>query len=139
MDVLLAVATALAELGMGITSNAAYDYLKAQFKGRTEISTSELQSAIGNYLTVKNVNANAATAMELLAKRGIIQVIGSNLYAPLSLMMGAEKGATFSVGDGTTTRTDRTAIEMGVGAKIQGSNAEVRQNPDGSISFLVGK
>src|SRR5713101_7565633 len=99
MDALLMVAGVLANLGMGITSNAAYDYLKDKFKGRTEVSASELQGAIGDYLIINKVNADAGTVMEILAKQGVIQVTGSNLYEPLSLTMGAAKGAAFSVGD----------------------------------------
>jgi hypothetical protein len=36
--------------------------------------------------------------------------------------------------------TDKTQIDAGKGAHIQTKgNAEVRQNPDGSISFLTGE
>lgn len=139
VNTLLMVATIVSQLGLGVASNALYDYLNNRFASQTEVSATELQGALGDYLVLHNINADASTVMEVLAEKGVIQVTGSHLYAPLQLTIGAGPGATFSVGDGTTTRTDRTAIKAGPGAYMRGSNAAVVQEPDGSISFKVGK
>jgi hypothetical protein len=133
MNVLLIVAQLMANAVTGISSNAAYDYLKQRFQNRTEVTAPELQTAIGDYLVLNGVKADAATVMNLLAQKGILAVSNSQLYAPQSLTVGAAPGAVFSIGDSTTTRTDKTAIQAGAGAYVQGSNAAIVQNPDGSI------
>lgn len=138
MNALLQVAIIVGQLGIGVTSDAIYDYLKSKFAGRTEITTTELQVALNDYLIIHGVTADASTIMTVLAEKGVISVTQSQLYAPDQLIVGAGPGAAFSVGDQTTTRTDNTAIKAGSGAFMSGSNAAVRQNPDGSISFHVG-
>jgi hypothetical protein len=139
MDFFNTIASALGDLGFGIASNAAYDFLKQRFAGRTEATVAELQEAIGEYLILNGVRANAATVMQLLASKGYLQVTGSQLHAADKLSFGAASGAKFTVGHNMRTSTDKTAIEAGHGAFITGSGAGVVQNADGSISFNVGK
>ena len=138
MNLLLLVATIVGQMSLNITSDAMYDYLKSKFAGRTDITTSELQGALNDYLIMHGVKANASTIMTVLAERGVVSVTQSDLYAPSKLTIEAGPGANFIVGDQTTTRTDTTAIKAGSGAFMKGSNAAVVQNPDGSISFKVG-
>jgi hypothetical protein len=138
MDILAAIASAIADLGLGVAGSAVYDFLKRRFAGRSAVSEAELQSAIGDFLVIHGVNAQAATVMNLLAERGVLQVTASNLYANESLTMRASSGAIFSVGHGTTTRTAKTAIQADAGAFVTGSGGAVVQNADGSVSFLVG-
>lgn len=133
------IASGLGNLGLGIASNAAYDFLKTKFAGRSQVTAGELQSALGEFLIVHKVNASAATVMNLLASSGYLQVTQSRLHANDALAFGANAGAKFVVGDGTRTSTDKTAIDAGRGAYITGSGAAVVQNADGSISFHVGK
>jgi hypothetical protein len=138
MDILNTIADGLGNLGMGIASNAAYDFLKTRFAGRTQASVAEVEQAIGDFLVLKDVKATAATVMQLLASRGFLQVTGSRLHANDQLSFGANSGAKFVVGDNTRTSTNKTAIDAGKGAFVTGSGAAVVQNPDGSISFHVG-
>jgi len=138
MDWLWNIASGLGNLGLGVASNAAYDFLKAKFANRSQITPAELQGALDEFLVVHKVNANAATVINLLAEKGYLQVTQSHLHANDELSFGANAGATFVVGDRTQTTTAKTAIKAGQGAFIAGSGAGVVQNPDGSISFHVG-
>jgi hypothetical protein len=138
MDLFSSIADGLANLGLGIASNAAYDFLKKKFAGRSQVSSSELQGALNEFLIIHKVNASAATVMNLLASRGYLQVTQSKLHANDALSFGANAGANFLIGHGTTTTTSKTAIEAGHGAFITGSGGAVQQNADGSISFHVG-
>jgi hypothetical protein len=138
MDILSNIASGLADLGYGIASSAAYDFLKARFSGRSEVTGAELQQAVRDFLIIKGVHARAATVMQLLASKGFLQVTGSNLHANDKLSFGALSGATFTLGNNTRTSTDKTAIEAIGNAAITGSGAGIVQNPDGSISFYVG-
>jgi len=139
MDIISAIASGLGDLGLGVTSNAAYDFFKKRFAGQTQINKSELENALGDFLVVQGVKAKAATVITLLAEKGYLQVTGSTLYAPNELAFGAASAGKFVVGDGTTTKTDKTAIQAGQGAFIAGSGSAVVQNADGSISFHVGE
>ena len=138
MDLLAGIASGLQNLGYGIAANAAYDFLKTKFLGRSQITSAELQSAVSEFLAIHKVTANAATVMNLLATKGYLQVTQSHLHANDALSFGANAGARFVVGDQTKTTTSKTAIEAGQGAFIAGSGAAVVQNADGSISFNVG-
>lgn len=135
---LAAVAQALPSIAAGITSNAAYDFLKSKFAGKQAIPEPEFKQAISDFLVLHGVKANAETVMTLLAERGVLQVTNANLHAKNALEFGASGNGRFVVGHNTKTSTDKTAIHAGQGAYITGQNAAVRQNPDGSISFHVG-
>lgn len=137
MDPLFLVAQALGVV-TGAASNAAYDFLKTKFGGKTAVTAPEFQSALTEFLTVHGVTASAETVMTLLAQRGVLQVTDSRLHAKQSLEFGASGQGKFVVGNNTRTSTDKTAIEAGQGAFITGQNAAVRQNADGSVSFQVG-
>jgi hypothetical protein len=139
MDFLGQVAAILSEAGIGISSNAAYDFLKRRFARRKTIHADELQDAIDAFLVVHGIHATASTIMELLAGRGLLQVTESRLYAPVALSISSAGGGTFVVGDNSRTSTDRTAVQAGHGAYVVGRNAEIRQGADGSISFRVGE
>jgi hypothetical protein len=139
MNTLVMVATIVSQLGLNVAGNALYDYLVERFKGRTEITGQELQAALGDYLVIHGVEADASNIMTVLADKGVISITAPHLYAPIELSMQAAPGASFFVGDQTTTRTDKSEIRAGAGAFMRGSNAAVVQEPDGSISFRTGQ
>jgi hypothetical protein len=131
------VASGIADICKGIAASAIFEYLKNRFGGRSEITGAELQEAIGDFLVLHGVRAEAATVMTLLASKGYIEVTGSQLHANEKLVIAAASGAKFTVGQNTRTTTEKTAIEAGHGAYMSGSGAAVVQN-DGSISFHTG-
>ena len=136
---LLGAASVFGELGVGIASSAAYDWLKGRFGTGQHISRADLERDLQAFLDVQGAKVRAATVIDMWATRGFLNISGSDLYAPDEITIGAGKGAAFSFGDGSKSETDRTGIVAGRGARIAGSDAAVRQKPDGSISFHVGK
>jgi hypothetical protein len=64
------------------------------------------------------------------------ELTGSLLFAPEAIRLASAAHTGFSFGDNSVSATRRTRIDAGAGAFIVGTGgAEVRQNPDGSISF----
>ena len=128
----------LTQFGIGIGANAFYDIVKGAFaSGRTtnEAVFETVQQQVPS-LTIENARALADRAIEILARRGDIEIRGSYLYARDSIRMASSQGTKFTFGDGSTSKTDKTQIDAGHGARIEGQGgAEVRQNDDGSISF----
>lgn len=81
----------------------------------------------------------ARTVIEMFASQGLLRIEHSILYAPESISIGADKNAEFIFGQDSVSETAKTKIEVRGNSEIRGTNAEIRQNDDGSISFLVGK
>ena len=132
MDPLLAL---LGELGLGVASNAVYDFLK------TKLVKAEKQQAnqeLSNILKLHGVNIDAETVISALASKGFISIDSSYIYAKESISFGSVVG-TAVAGNNTTLRTDKTAVVMGQGAFIQTQgNAQMLLNKEGGITFHVG-
>lgn len=129
----------LSQLGLGVASNAVYDYLKRKFATGSVVDRATLEAEVQNIIRLSGVTMNAATVIDALARNGLLIIEGSRLHAPQALIFGSVHGSAIA-GNNTRLSTDKTAIEAGGGAfvKTQG-NAQIRQNPDGSISFHVGE
>ncbi len=134
-----ALATLLLSFGGSLAASAVHDWVKDHFGEGQRVSRDELERDLQAFLDLNGVKTEAATVINLWAKKGVLKVTGISFYAPDAITMGAGKGAKFSVGDGSTTETDRTKIDIGTGARIEGSDAAVKQNPDGSVTFHVGE
>lgn len=130
----------LSSFGVNIASNIIYDLVKARLlrgPAREADIVEEIQTQFPK-LTLQGVRAIAKTVIDLFARNGDIEVRGSTLQARDSVWMRSAPGTTFTFGDGSVSETQNSRIEAGSGAYIQGTGgAEIRQNPDGSISFLT--
>lgn len=134
MDPLTSV---LSQLGLGVASNAIYSWLDRlnAHPYEPDHASADLQ----NHLNLLGVEITAETIIEALAENGIIKIEQSQIYANESILFGSVKGRA-SIGDGSAMSTKNTSIIIGVGASIESQgNAQIRQNPDGSITFNVGK
>jgi hypothetical protein len=127
----------LSNLGLNITANALYDFLKARLTG-AQVPKASFEADLQSFLRVHGATVSAATVIDMLASRGWLSIQGSYLYAPDQITLGAAQGAQFLFGNNSTSQTRNTAIQAGAGAFIQGSNAAIVQGEDGSISFFVG-
>lgn len=126
----------LSQLGLGLATNAVYDFLKG-FAGQ-ETSRQKLQVEIQNRIDLHGVSMSAETVIDALASNGVLQIRQSSLHGNQSLVFGS-KGGTASFGDNSVLSTSRTAIQTGSGAFMNThGNAQVRQNSDGSITFHIG-
>ena len=133
MDPLLGV---LGQLGLGLATSGVYDLIKG-FAG--SISRHEFTSEVQNRINMKGVSMSAETVIDALVRNGFLTIQQSHLYANESINFGSYQGGAV-VGNDSSMRTDKTAIEAGAGAFLETQgNAQVRQNPDGSISFHTGE
>lgn len=134
MDPLL---SSISQLGLGLATNAIYDLVKG-LAGKSA-STQQVTQEIQNRINMYGVTVRAETVISALAQNGFLAIQGSHLHANQSLVFGSVQGGAV-VGNNSALTTNKTAITAGSGAfmETQG-NAQVRQNPDGSISFHVGE
>lgn len=133
MDPLL---TLLGQLSLGLATNAIYDLLK--LTATSSVERKQLEQQIENQIRLHGMTMDAATVIDAVAQNGFVSIQGSRLYAPSGMTFGSQVGGAI-VGNNSSLRTDKTAITAGADAHMttQG-NAQVRQNPDGSISFHTG-
>lgn len=98
-----------------------------------------MQRELDNAIRLHGVQANAETVITALATNGFLSVHGSQLHGPDGLTFGSVHG-TATAENMSRLSTKNTAIDIGAGAAMQTQgNAQVRQNPDGSIDFRVGQ
>lgn len=134
MDPLLNV---LSQLGLGLATNAIYDLLKG-LAGKS-VSTQQVAQEIQNRINMCGVSMRAETVINALAQSGLLVIQQSHLHANQGLTFGSVQGRAI-VGNNSALTTNNTAITAGSGAFMEtNGNAQVRQNPDGSISFHVGE
>lgn len=134
----MSIETILAGLGVNIASSVVYDFLKGKITA-TGANRTTVEAELQSYLRVHGINVAASAVIGAFASHGLLSIQGSTLYAPDQITMGAGSNARFVFGNNSTSRTDRSSIDAGQGAFIEGSNAAIVQNLDGSISFLVGE
>lgn len=133
MDPVLAL---ISQLGLGLATNAVYDLLKSL--AAEPLEQKALLDEIQNRINLNGVTMRAETVISALTQNGFLSIQGSHLYATNSLVFGSH-GGTAIAGNNTTLQTSKTSIVVGQGASIQTQgNSQVRQNPDGSISFHTG-
>lgn len=127
----------LGQLGLGLATNAVYDLLKS-FAGKS-VSRQQVLQEIQNRISMYGVSVRAETVISALVQKGYLVIEQSHLHANLALAFGSVQGGAV-IGNNSALTTSKSAITAGSGAfmETQG-NAEVRQNPDGSISFHVGE
>lgn len=126
----------LSGLGLGLATNSIYDLLKA-FANK-QINPQCLPDEVQNQINLHGLTMSAESVINALAQNGYLSINNSNLHASQSLIFGSQKGQAV-VGNNSIMKTDRTAITMGDGAFMQSQgNAQVRQNPDGTITFHIG-
>lgn len=128
----------LLQLGIGLTSNAIYDFLKSFFTNNPEVNRSQLENSLASFLNIQNANIAADKIITFLAKYGDIRIEGTSIYANDSILMFSTKNTKFTFGNNSSSTTKNTKIEAGNGAFIQGQGgAGIKQNEDGSISFFT--
>jgi hypothetical protein len=128
----------LQNFGISVSASAFIEFLKAYFEARKISSTQEFAKCLHSFLKIHGVTVNAATVINAFAERGLLTIQGATLFAPDKITMGASQNATFIFGNDSVSRTNNTAIHAQGNAQIVGSNAAIVQNPDGSVSFMVG-
>lgn len=131
----------LHELGVHVAGAALFEKLKSKFasKSATREAVVDAVREVAPQLTLDGLRVAADKAIEILAREGHIEICGTTLYAKDSLFMGSAAGATFKMGNDSTSQTSTTKIEARGIASMEGRGATaVRQNPDGTITLHTG-
>lgn len=126
------------DLGINLSASVIFEFLKSRFGKSLGVEQSTFEHELSSFLKIHGVQAEAATVIKALADSGFLSIKGSELVAPDGILIGAGEGARFSFGEGSASKTTKTAIHANGNARVAGSNAAVSQNTDGSISFHVG-
>ena len=117
------VESVLEQLGVGVLTNGIYDLLRKLGAKRTSLLT--FNEAVQDCINVYGVSMKAKTIVSALAKKGILQIDGSQLEANQALIFGSE-GGTAKI-TGSTLGTATTTIEVGSDAQIDTSgHAHIR-------------
>lgn len=128
----------LLQLGLGITSNAIYNFLKDFFTKNPKADRSQLESELVSFLNIQNANIVAGKIITFLAQNGDIKIEGASICANDSISMFSSKNTKVTFGNNSSSTTKNTKIEAGNDAFIQGQGgAGIKQNEDGSISFFT--
>ncbi len=134
----LTLAVVLKTLGLDVAGHALYDTIKHYLTSTPAPTQAGLEEVLKNSLLLQGTNVQASTVVDVLARNGIISIKGSHIYGPNGVSLASSNGI-FSLGDGSTSRTDKTAITTPVGGGIVGTGtSSVVQHEDGSIRFNVG-
>jgi len=129
----------LRDLGVNVSASAIYDFLKEKFGSQSSVKKTALENESSAFLKIHGVTAEAATVIKALADSGFLSIKSSELVARDGILIGAGEGARFSFGKNSASKTAKTAIHANGNARVEGSNAAISQNADGSISFHVGR
>jgi len=126
----------LRDFAVAIASQTVFDFVKGLlWKG--SLGQSELATKLSEEfpsLSVENAEVLAGTVVEFFAQRGDITIKDTRIYAEDSVWMRSARGTKLSLTD-SSTQTSRTRIDVTRGSIQAQGGAEVRQNPNGSISF----
>jgi hypothetical protein len=123
----------LLQLGVSISANAVYDFIKTKSFNSADEASSELNSK----LDINNAEISGKI-INFLAQNGDIKIEGSNIYGENTVKMASSANTKLSFGNNSTSKTKNTSIEAGQGATIEmQGGANIVQEDDGSISFRV--
>lgn len=129
--------TFLGQLGLGVAGNAIYDLISSY--GQESVATDRVTKDIQNKINLHGITMKAETVINAMAENGFISIKRTELHAKDLIVFGSKHGGA-SVGNDSKLSTDKTAIEAkGNSSMNTEGNAQVRQNPDGSITFHVGE
>lgn len=128
----------LRDLGINLSASLIFEFLKKKFGTHHSVEKAVFEQELSAFLKVHGVTAEAETVIKAFADSGFLSIKESHLIAPDGILIGAGKGGRFSFGDNSSSSTAKTTIHASGNARVEGSNAGVSQNADGSIGFHVG-
>jgi len=121
----------LISLGINLASDAIHD-LVHQTSGSSQRQT---EISLANLLSIEGAEVKAKTIIDFLATRGDIQIRDSRVFAQKAINYSSAPGTKFAL-QGSISQTSQTEIVTGNNAQVVGQGgAQIRQNPDGSITF----
>jgi hypothetical protein len=126
----------ITNVGGGVITNAIYD--AAKYLILNSKTKEELIQKLDNTLHLFGVNASAESIVSIIASKGFILIEGSHIKSNTSITMGSSSTGELTFGNNSTSETDKTKIEAGIGTFIKMyGNAKIEQGKDGSIKFYT--
>ena len=112
--------------------------VKSYFAKEKSPTIEGLKRELSSHLNIENTDIKSSNIIQFLAENGDISISGTQIYASKSITMTSNKGTKFSFGNNSSSKTDKSAIKAGRGAKIVGrGGAKIEQDEDGSIKFYT--
>lgn len=128
----------LLQLGINLSSSFVYDVVKSYFTKETNPTLEGLKSELSSRLNIANTSIKSDNIIQFLANNGDITISGSRIYASNSVIMASSRNTKFTFGNNSTSKTNKSSIEAGHGAQIQGQGgARIEQDEDGNIKFYA--
>jgi len=128
----------LIQLGLNLSSSFVYDVIKEYFKKEKNPTVEGLKTELSSSLDIEGAEIKSNNIINFLAENGDITISGTQVYASKSITMTSSQGTKFTFGNNSKSTTDKSSIEAGHGAQIQGQGgARIVQDEDGSIKFYT--
>lgn len=128
----------LAQLGLNMSSSFVYDVVKDYFQRKKKPTVKGLKAELSSRLDIKGADIKSDNIINFLAENGDITISGTQIYASKSISMASSEGTKFTFGNNSRSSTDKSSIEAGHGAQIQGQGgARIEQDEDGNIKFYT--
>ena len=127
----------LTSLGVNITSNVIYDFIKTFFVGKPNSNQAEFKEASKGFLSIDNAQIFSDKIINFLADNGDIVISGSSIFSSESIMYKSSSGTNFQIKNNTNSRTDHNSIEVGTGDCIKGSGGASINQTDKGITILA--
>ncbi len=128
----------LRDLGINLSASLIFEFFKKKFGTQQPVEKVNFEQEFAAFLKIYGVTAEAATVIKAFADSGFLSIKESHFIAPDGILIGAGEGGRLSFGENSSSRTAKTEIHASGNARVEGANAAVSQNADGSIGFLVG-
>jgi hypothetical protein len=129
----------LRDLGINLSASLIFEFLKEKFGTQQPVEKTNFEKEFAAFLKIHGVTAEAATVIKAFADSGFLSINESHLIAPDGTLIGAGEGGRFCFSENSSIRTAKTVIHASGNARVEGVNAAVSQNADGSIGCLVGR
>lgn len=128
----------LLQIGMNVTASFLYEKVRNYFAKDPSPTIEGLTKELTCCLNITNADIQANKIIQFLAEHGDIHISGSKIYASESIVLASAKGTKFTFGNESTSRTDKSSIEVGHGSQIIGQGGgRIEQDKGGSIKFLT--
>ena len=110
------------DLGINLSASVIFEFLKSRFGKSLGVEQSTFEHELSAFLKIHGVQSEAATVIKALADSGFLSIKGAELVAPDGILIGAGEGARFSFGEGSASKTTKTAIHANGNARAALSN-----------------
>jgi hypothetical protein len=125
----------LTQLGIGVLSSAIYGKIQNYLSSTSDPSLADLKSILASTIQVENADIKAEKIVEFLANNGDIKIRGTNVYSSDSITMTSSENSHFQIGNGSSLKTDGSAISFKGGGRMVGQGGAKVILKNGKTTF----